>query len=165
MILGMTPLTFAHVAISLVGIASGFVVAWGLLTARRLDGWTVLFLTTTVATSVTGFIFFPFEHLLPSHVLGIISLVVLAIAIVARYRFHLSGVWRVVYVASAVIAFYFNFFVLIVQSFQKIPALQALAPTQSEPPFVIAQLVALGLFIAFGVAAVIKFRVEPASVA
>lgn len=160
MIFGMPPLTFAHVVISLVGIASGFVVVWGLLTARRLDGWTILFLATTVATSVTGFLFFPFERLLPSHVLGAISLVVLAIAILARYPLRMAGPWRRVYAVTAVIAQYLNFFVLIVQSFMKIPSLHALAPTQSEPPFAITQLVFLVLFVVLAVAAAIKFRAE-----
>ncbi len=160
MILGMAPLTFAHVVISLVGIASGFVVAWGLLTARRLDGWTILFLTSTAATSVTGFLFFPFERLLPSHVLDIISLAVLAVAIVARYPLRMAGYWRRVYAVSAVIAFYLNFFVLIVQSFLKVPFLHALAPTQSEPPFAITQLIVLILFAVLAVFAAIKFRSE-----
>jgi hypothetical protein len=159
MIFGMTPLTFVHVALSLVGIVSGFVVLWGLLTARQLDDWTVLFLVSTVATSVTGFLF-PFERLLPSHVLGIISLVVLAIAIVARYPRHLSGVWRRIYAISAVIALYLNFFVLIVQSFLKVPALHAVAPNQTESPFAITQLVALVLFALFAVGSAIRFRGE-----
>ena len=159
MIFGMTPLTFVHVVISLLGIVSGFVVLWGLLTARRLDGWTSVFLVSTAATSVTGF-FFPFERLLPSHVLGVISLVVLAIAIVARYARHLSGVWRRIYAVTAVIALYLNFFVLIVQSFLKVPALHDMAPNQTEPPFVIMQLVALVLFALFAVGSAIKFRGE-----
>src|SRR5258708_31161880 len=98
MIFGMTIATFTavHVVLSLVGILSGFVVLFGLLGGKRLDGWTALFLTTTVLTSVTGF-GFPFEHLLPSHKVGIISLVVLAIAIAARYTFHLAGAWRSIY--------------------------------------------------------------------
>ncbi len=112
MILGMTTstFTFVHVLLSLVGIGSGFVVVFGLLTGKRLDGWTALFLATTVATSVTGFLF-PFDHLLPSHKVGIISLVVLAVAILARYAFHLTGAWRRVYVISALVALYLNVFV------------------------------------------------------
>ena len=160
MILGMTPILFFHVGISLAGIVSGFVVIGGLLNARRLDGWTAVFLATTVATSVTGF-FLPAERLLPSHVLGIISLVVLAIAIVARYQRRLSGRWRWAYVITAMIAQYLNFLVLIVQSFQNVPALHDLAPTQSEPPLAAVQLVALILFVALGVLAVKRFRVEP----
>lgn len=159
MIFGMSPLTFAHVAISLVGIVSGFVVAWGLVTSRRLDGWTALFLTTTVATSVTGFIFFPFHGVTPGIVIGVISLIVLAVAIYARYPQHMAGRWRLVYAVAAVISFYLNFFVLIVQSFMKVPALHDLAPTQSEPPFAIAQVVALLAFAALAVAAAMKFRV------
>jgi hypothetical protein len=150
--------TIIHVVISLLGILSGFVVIYGLHTANPLNGWTEFFLVTTVATSVTGF-FFPFQKLLPSHIVGIISLVVLAAAIYARYYGHLEGAWRWIYVVGAVLAQYLNFFVLIVQSFQKIPALKALAPTQKEPPFAITQLVFLILFIVLGVAAVNKFHV------
>jgi hypothetical protein len=151
--------TFVHVVLSLLGIVSGFVVLFGLLRAKRLDGWTALFLITTVATSVTGF-GFPFVRLMPSHILGILSLVVLALAILARYRRHLAGAWRWIYVVSAVIALYFNFFVLIAQLFMKVPALKALAPTQSEPPFLIAQVVALVMFVVFGIAGTIKFHPE-----
>jgi hypothetical protein len=155
----MATFTLLHVILSLVGILSGFVVVFGLLNAKKLDLWTSLFLLTTVATSVTGF-FFPFQRLLPSHILGIISLIVLAIAIIALYGFHLAGVWRRVYVVSAVSALYFNMFVLVVQLFQKVAALKALAPTQSEPPFLVSQLMLLLLFIALGVSAAKKFRVE-----
>jgi hypothetical protein len=165
MILGMTPLTFLHVVISLLGILSGIAVMWGLVTAQRLDGWTATFLATTVATSVTGFIFFPFNGVTPGIVIGIISLVVLAVAIVARYRFRLVGSWRWIYVVTAVTALYFNVFVLIVQSFMKVPALHDLAPTQSEPPFGIAQVLCLALFIAIGIAAVRRFRAGPAKAA
>src|ERR1700693_3488004 len=122
MMLGMSLSTFTlvHVLISLVGIASGLVVLYGLLSAKRLDGWTSLFLITTVLTSVTGF-GFPFDHLLPSHKVGIISLVLLAIAILARYALHMAGAWRWIYVVGAVIALYLNVFVLVVQSFEKVP--------------------------------------------
>lgn len=161
MILGMTAFTFVHVVISLIGILSGFVVVFGLFASKRLEGWTAIFLTSTVLTSVTGF-FFPFHHLLPSHILGILSLVVLAIAIPARYSFHLAGPWRRTYVITAVIAFYFNFFVLIVQSFMKVPALHSLAPTGSEPPFLIAQIVTLVAFFVLGSLAVIRFHERPA---
>lgn len=140
-------LTIVHVAISLVGIASGFVVAYGLLTAKRLDAWTALFLVTTVLTSVTGFLF-PFEKFTPGQAFGVISLILLPIAIAARYRFRLAGRWRAAYVITAMAAQYLNVFVLIVQSFQKIPTLHALAPTQSEPPFAVAQLITLVAFIA-----------------
>jgi uncharacterized membrane protein SirB2 len=144
--------TLAHVVISLVGIGSGFVVLIGLLSGRRLDGWTALFLVTTVATSATGY-GFPFTRLLPSHVVGAISLVVLAVAVYARYARRLTGRWRATYAVCAVAALYFNVFVLVVQSFLKIPILHALAPTQSEPPFAIAQLVVLAAFIVLGVRA------------
>jgi hypothetical protein len=159
MILGLQPFTFAHVLISLVGIASGFVVLFGLLTARRLEGWTAIFLVTTVATSVTGF-GFPIDSILPSHIVGIISLVVLAVAIIARYAFHLWGFWRSIYVIGAGIALYLNVFVLIVQLFQKMPALRALAPTQSEPPFAITQGGTLLVFVVLVIAATIRFHHE-----
>jgi hypothetical protein len=159
MVLGMTIQTFTvvHTALSLIGIVSGFVVMYGLLGGRRLDRWTALFLLTTVLTSVTGFLF-PFDHLLPSHKVGIISLVVLAVAIPARYFFHLAGGWRRTYVLTAVLALYLNVFVLVVQLFLKVPALHALAPTQQEPPFLIAQLIVLALFIWLAIAAVRRFR-------
>ena len=154
----MTALTLIHVALSLVGIVSGFFVFAGLFDSRRLDGWTVTFLITTVMTSVTGFLF-PFTKLLPSHIFGIISLVVLAIAAIARYQFRMKDSWRWIYVAAALFALYLNVFVLVAQAFLKIPALNALAPTaQSEPPFLIAQLVLLVLFLYFGARATMRFR-------
>jgi len=155
----LTILTLVHVAISLAGILSGFVVLFGLLTDRRFDGWTAFFLGTTVATSVTGF-FFPVHHFMPSHAVGILSLLVLAIAIYARYARHLIGAWRKTYVTTAIVALYFNVFVAIVQAFAKVPALNNLAPTQSEPPFKFTQLTVLLLFVALGIAAVIRFRKE-----
>jgi hypothetical protein len=161
MIFGMTLETFTlvHVVLSLVGIGSGFAVLFGLLGGKRLDGWTTLFLATTVATSVTGF-GFPVDHLLPSHVIGIISLVVLAVAMLARYTFDFAGPWRRIYVIGAVMALYFNVFVLLVQAFRRVPALQAMAPTQSEPPFLIAQLVVMAIFIWLGIRAANGFRGE-----
>lgn len=159
----MSTFTLVHVAISLVGIVSGFVVVFGLLAGKRLDGWTALFLTTTVLTSVTGFLL-PAHKLLPSHIVGALSLVVLAFAIFARYVRHLLGAWRWVYVVTGTLALYFNVFVLVVQSFLKVPALKALAPTQSEPPFAIAQSLVLLLFILLGGAAVKNFRIEPAPI-
>src|SRR6266480_5498426 len=161
MILGMTTSTFTlvHVLISLVGIASGLVVVFGLLTGKRLDGWTALFLATTVATSLTGF-GFPFDQLLPSHKVGIISLAVLAVAILARYAFHLRGVWRRIYVITAIAALYFNVFVGVVQSFLKVPALRSLAPKQTEPPFLVTQLVVLAAFVVLAIVAAIRFRGE-----
>jgi hypothetical protein len=163
MIFGMTTATFTlvHVVLSLVGIFSGLVVTFGLIAGKRFDGWTAVFLITTVATSATGF-GFPTDHLLPSQVIGMISLVVLAVAIVARYALHLVGVWRRIYVVTAVLALYLNFFVLVVQSFLKVPALNALAPTQSEPPFLVAQLVVMAAFITLGVLAWRRFHGAPA---
>ena len=159
MIVGMTieTLTIVHTAISLIGIVSGVVVMFGLLGGKQRDKWTALFLLTTVLTSVTGFLF-PFDHLLPSHKVGIISLVVLALAIPARYFFHLAGGWRRTYVLTAVLALYLNVFVLVVQLFLKVPALHAMAPTQQEPPFLVAQLIVLALFIWLAIAAVRRFR-------
>jgi hypothetical protein len=157
MILGMTTFTFVHVVISLAGILSGSVVLFGLIAGKKLDGWTALFLVTTVATSVTGFMF-PFHKLLPSHVVGAISLVVLAIAILARYSRHLAGGWRRTYVISSVIALYLNVFVLVVQLFEKVPALNAMAPTQSEPPFKITQVVVMAIFAVLGIFAAKGFR-------
>jgi hypothetical protein len=166
MIWGLTESTFTtvHVVLSLVGIGSGLVVMFGLLTGKDRSGWTLLFLATTVATSVTGF-GFPFDHLLPSHKVGIISLVVLAAAIVARYALHLAGAWRPVYVVCAAVALYLNVFVGVVQAFQKVPALTALAPKQTEPPFVVTQLVVLVLFIVLTIAAAKRFRGEPVRMA
>jgi len=157
--LSLSAFTLVHVIISLIGIFSGFIVLFGLLSAKRLNGLTALFLLTTVLTSVTGF-GFPFDHLLPSHKVGIISLVVLAIAIPARYSFHMSGKWRWIYVVTAMIALYLNVFVLVVQSFEKVDALKALAPTQTEPPFAIAQLAVLALFVFAGIQAARRFRGE-----
>jgi hypothetical protein len=156
----MNSLTVVHVAISLIGILSGVVVLLGFLSAKLLNGWNAIFLITTVLTSVTGFLF-PFHKLLPSHIVGAMSLLVLAIALYARYARHMAGAWRRTYVITSSIALYFNVFVLIAQMFQKIPALKALAPTQSEPPFLVAQLVCLVLFIALTILAAIKFRLEP----
>jgi hypothetical protein len=148
-----------HVLLSLIGILAGFVVVYGLITAKRLDGWTATFLWTTILTSVTGFLF-PFHKLLPSHILGILSLIALAIAVFARYRRRLAGGWNRAYAISAVIALYFNVFVLVAQLFQKVPALKALAPTQSEPPFKIAQLAVLIIFVLIGIFSAVRFRSE-----
>jgi hypothetical protein len=166
MILGMTTSTFTlvHVLISLAGIASGFVVVYGLLIGKRLDGWTAIFLTTTILTSVTGF-FFPVVHVLPSHIVGAISLVVLAIALLGRYGRHMQGSWRWIYVVCATVALYLNVFVAVVQSFLKIPPVHALAPTQKEPPFLFAQLGVMAIFVVIGILAVKKFRIAPIAVA
>jgi hypothetical protein len=152
--------TQIHVAISLVGILSGLVVMVGLLTAKRLDRWTALFLVSTVATSVTGF-FFPFHSVTPAIIVGIISLVLLAAAIFARYARGLAGPWRWIYVVTAMIALYLNVFVLIVQLFQKVPSLKARAPTQTEPSFLVTQLSALVIFVVLTIVAAIRFRVAP----
>ncbi len=146
--------------ISLVGIFTGLIVLFGLLASKRLDDWTKWFLITTVLTSVTGF-FFPFHGFTPAIALGIMSLIVLAVAIFARYPCQLAGHWRWIFVASAVIALYFNVFAGIVQAFEKIPALNALAPTQTEPPFKLTQLVVLVLFVLITIVAAIRFRPEP----
>jgi hypothetical protein len=157
MILGMSALTFVHVLLSLVGIASGLLVLLAMFNARHSNGMTAVFLSTTVLTSATGF-FFPFHKLLPSHIFGVISLLALAIAIYAKYRKQLAGAWNRTYVIAAVLSLYLNVFVLIAQAFMKVSALKPLAPTQSEPPFLVAQLVCLLLFIFLGVLAVKKFR-------
>jgi len=157
---GLAAFTLFHVAISLVGIFAGLIVAAGLLTSKRLDGWTAIFLVFTVATSVTGFMF-PFHGFKPSYVVGGISLLILLAAIFARYSRRMAGPWRWIYVVTAMIAFYLNVFVLIVQSFMKVPALRALAPTQTEPPFKLTQLVVLVTFIILTVVASIRFRIEP----
>jgi hypothetical protein len=132
---------------------------FGFLTGQGFDGWTALFLMTTVLTSITGF-GFPVDHLLPSHVAAILSLVMLAVAILARYVSHLSGAWRSTNVVTAAIALYLNVFVLIVQTFMKVPAVHALAPTLKEPPFLIAQVIVMLIFIGFTVLAVKKFHIE-----
>jgi hypothetical protein len=152
--------TQIHVLISLVGIFTGLIVLFGMLAGKRLDGWTKWFLITTVLTSVTGF-FFPFHGFTPAIALGIISLLVLAIVIYARYPRQLTGNWRWIYVVGAVISLYFNAFVGVVQSFEKITALHAMAPTQTEQPFKLTQLVVLSLFVVLVIVAVIRFRPEP----
>jgi hypothetical protein len=156
---GLELFTAFHVIISLIGILSGFVAIFGMVRSKPLDWWTDLFLITTVATSVTGFLF-PFHGFTPAIGTGIISMIVLALAIVALRVKHLNGPWRRTYVISAIAALYFNFFVLIVQSFRRVPALHALAPTESEPPFAIAQLLALVGFVVLGYAATRGFLRE-----
>jgi hypothetical protein len=150
-------LTKIHVVISLIGILTGVVVLIGLISGRRLNGWTAWFLTSTVGTSVTGF-FFPFHGVTPGIILGIISLLLLAVAIFARYFRRFVGPWRGIYVVTAMIALYLNVFVLIAQLFQKVPALKALAPTQTDPPFLVAQLSTLLIFILLTIAAALRFR-------
>ena len=159
MILGMSTLAFTtfHTVLSLIGIATGLVVAAGMFGSKRLDGWTAVFLATTILTSVTGY-FFPVDRVLPSHIVGAISLVVLAIATVAFYRYRLERFTRGIYVITALISLYLNVFVLVVQGFLKVPALKALAPTQSEPPFLIAQGAVLVAFVAITVGAFRSFH-------
>jgi hypothetical protein len=161
---GLAVFTLFHVALSLVGILAGFVVLFGLISAKQSKSWTSTFLVTTAATSLTGFLF-PFHKFLPSHGVGIVSILVLALTIPALYVFHLAGPWRRVYVIGTVIALYLNVFVLIAQFFMKIPALKALAPTQSEPPFLGTQVVVMLIFIVLGVLATKRFpgQAVPAS--
>jgi hypothetical protein len=159
MVLGMSIETFTivHVVISLMAIASGIVVLIGMLGSHRIPAWTAFFLLTTVLTSVTGFLF-PIRGFTPAIGTGIVSCLVLAVALYALYGRHLAGAWRWIYVASAATALYLNVLVLIIQSFQKLPALKPLAPTQSEPPFLVAQLVALIAFLIVGTIAALRFR-------
>jgi hypothetical protein len=159
MILGLSlqAFTLVHIVISIVALVAGIVVVAGMLAGNRLPGWTALFLATTVLTSASGYLF-PASAVLPSHIVGAISLAVLAIAIIALYGFRLAGAWRWIYVGSAIVAFYLNAFVAVAQAFQKVAVLQPLAPTQSEPPFLVAQLAVLAVFVALGIFAVIRFR-------
>jgi len=161
MILGMSTSAFTllHVVLSLVGIVTGLVVVAGMLGSKTVNGWTALFLATTVLTSVTGY-FFPVDRVLPSHIVGAISLVVLAIAIVAFYGYRLARSWRWIYVVGAVIALYLNVFVLVAQAFQKVAFLNALAPTQSDPGFIIAQTVVFVIFVVLGISTVRSFHPE-----
>jgi uncharacterized membrane protein SirB2 len=163
MILGMSASTFTavHVALSLIGIASGILVLIGWLGARRSEELTAIFLATTVLTSATA-LMFPGD-IDPPKVIGILSLVVLALALIALYVNRLAGSWRWIYVITALVALYLNVFVAVVQSFQKLPPLAALAPTQSEPPFLVAQLAVMAVFIVLGVLAVRRFH--PAAIA
>jgi hypothetical protein len=161
MVLGMSlsAFTMLHVVISLIGIVSGFFVLFGLLGSNRMPGMTAVFLLTTILTSATGFLF-PFEKLLPSHMVGILSLIMLAIACFALYVMKLSGAWRWIYTLTAMIALYLNVFVLVIQSFLKIAPLHALAPSipPSEPPFAIVQGIVLVLFVVAIIGAVRRFR-------
>jgi hypothetical protein len=163
MIFGMTTFTYIHVLLSLIGILTGLVVLYGLVGSRRMNGWTLAFLVTTVATSVTGYLF-PFHGVTPAIVVGALSLIALAAVIAGWYAFHLAGAWRLIYVVGVVTALYFNVFVLVVQSFLKIPALHALAPTTppSGPAFLASQAIVLTFFVVMGVLAVRRFH--PAAV-
>jgi hypothetical protein len=161
-VLGMSLQAFTHfhVALSLMGILAGFIVLLGMLGSEQLNAVTALFLVTTVLTSLTGFLF-PFHGITPGIVIGILSLVVLLVAILARYTFNYAGSWRWIYVVSTITALWFNVFVFIVQSFEKIPSLHEMAPTGTEAPFKIAQTVVLMTFIVLGIRAVKKFRPAP----
>jgi hypothetical protein len=150
-----------HVAVSLIGIASGLVVLYGLVTGKVLGGWTALFLATTILTGVTGFPLPPFG-LDPPRVVGIILLVLMAAAVAGLYAFRLAGAWRWIYVIAAVASLYLNCFVGVIQSFQKLAFVHALAPTQSEPPFLIAQVALLAAFVVLGVLAVVRFHPQAA---
>jgi hypothetical protein len=163
-ILGMSLSLFTriHVAISVIAIAAGLVAVRGMLAARVLRAVTALFLITTLLTSLTGFLF-PFNGITPGIVIGILSVILLLAAVLALYTFHLAGAWRSIYVICSVIALWFNVFIFIVQSFEKVPAFHALAPTQTEPPFKIAQIFALAIFVLLGIFAVRKFHPAPAS--
>jgi hypothetical protein len=157
--MSLATFTLVHVVLSLIGIVTGLVVLAGMLRSQRLPGWTAVFLVTTILTSVTGF-FFPFEKLLPSHIFGIISLVVLAVTLYALYVRRLAGAARWLYVSTALFALYLNVFVLVVQIFVKIPFFKALAPTQAEPPFAIAQGIVLLAFVVLGFLALRAFHPE-----
>ena len=151
-----------HTLISLIGIVTGLVVMYGLLGAKRMPGMTAVFLVTTILTSATGFLF-PFKELLPSHIIGIISLVLLAIACLALYGMKLKGAWRPVYIVTAMISLYFNVFVLIIQSFLKIPALAALAPAvapapPSGPVFAVVQGLVLMFFVLLTIGAWRRYK-------
>jgi hypothetical protein len=166
MILGMSTATFTllHVVISLTGILSGVIVLFGMLGRRCLPGWTALFFISTILAVVTGFLF-PAKSIDPPRVVGAISLVVLAVAIFALYGRRAAGGWRSIYVVSAVLALYLNVFVGIVQAFAKLPPLQALAPTGSEPPFLVTQAVVLILFGTLGWIAARRFNQPDQSLA
>ena len=162
MILGLSIATYTllHTVLSLVGIVTGLIVAGALATGTRLDRWTAIFLITTVLANASGF-GFPFVKLLPSHVVGAVSLVVLAGVIVADYVKHRAGAWRTTHAVGVVLATYLNVFVLVAQLFKRIPVLFLLAPTQSETPFALTQGLVLVLFVWLGVAAVKGFRPRP----
>jgi hypothetical protein len=148
----LNALTIFHVVLSLIGIGSGIVAIYRLLKAKTPGRWTQAFLATTAATSITGFLF-PFHGVTPAQVLAVLSLITLIIASLSIYRHPLQGTWRRTFAITAVIALYFNVFVLVVQLFRRVPALRAVAPTQSEPPFQITQLAVLLLFAAIGIRA------------
>ena len=159
MILGLSvgAFTLLHVAISLIAIGSGLIAVGGMFASRRLPVTTALFLLTTILTSVGGF-FFPIHGFTPGLGVGGVSCVTLAIALFAYYGKRLAGGWRWIYVITAIASLYFNVFVLIAQSFVKVAALAALAPTQSDPPFVVTQAAVLAIFALIGIVALVTFR-------
>jgi len=152
--------TIIHTVISLIAIFTGIAVLFGMLAGKRLDGWTKWFLITAIATTITGF-FFPFHGFTPAIGLGIISLPFLALTIFARYSKHLTGAWRWIYVIGALICLYFNLFVLVVQLFEKVPALHTMAPTQTESPFKLTQVCVLVVSAVLAIIAVVRFHPEP----
>ena len=158
MVLGLSLAAFTtlHVIISLIGIATGLVVAFAMARGERLPSWTAVFLVTTILTSVTGFMF-PSKQIGPPHIIGAISLVILAVALIGLYGKQLAGPWRKPYILTALLALYFNVLVGVIQAFQKLPFLRPLAPTQTEPPFIVAQLLVLALFVWLGYAALKRF--------
>jgi len=161
MILGMSTAEFTllHVIISVIAIVSGFIVLGAMYANKYLPAWTALFLLTTALTSITGF-FFPNAKITPGQVFGALTLIVMVPTLVALYSFHLRGLWRWIYIGGAVIILFLNVFVAVAQTFAKVAVLHALAPTQSEPPFLITELVVLVIFGLLGILALIKFRPE-----
>jgi hypothetical protein len=161
MILGMSTSAFTlfHVVISLIAIVTGIIVAVTMLGSRSTSGWTAVFLATTALTSITGFLF-PRDHVLPAHIVGAVSLLILMIATAALYGYRLAGSWRWIYVVSALVSLYLNVFVLVIQAFLKVAILNALAPTQSDPVFIVAQLIVLALFVVLGLMALRRFHPE-----
>jgi hypothetical protein len=151
--------TLLHVIISVIAIVSGFIVLGAMYANKYLSGWTALFLLTTALTSITGF-FFPNTKITPGQVFGALTLIVMVPTLIGLYGFHLRGVWRWIYTGGAVIILFLNVFVAVAQTFAKVPVLQALAPTQSEPPFLISELVVLVIFGLLGIVALIKFHPE-----
>jgi hypothetical protein len=158
----MSTLVLVHVIISLIAIVAGLIVMFKMLGSDRTSGLTAIFLLFTILTSATGFVIPPLlpDKLLPSHVIGILSLVLLAIACIALYGAKLSGMWRWIYVVTALVSLYLNVFVLVIQSFLKVPALSAIAPGNppAGPVFVIVQGIALVFFVVVTIGAVRRFR-------
>jgi len=157
--LSLSAFTILHVIISLIAIAAGFAVLFGLLGSSHMPAMTAVFLLFTILTSVTGFMF-PFTQLLPSHMIGILSLLLLAVACVALYGMKLSGAWRRIYVVTALLSLYLNVFVFVIQGFLKVPTLAALAPGNppTGPVFAVVQGLVLVFFAVVIVGAWRRFR-------